>query len=101
MSDADAKTYFEQRKDSYGKPERRDVRQIVFPNAQEAAAARERIAKGASFDDIAKERGLKASDTDLGMVAKADIIDPAVGRRRLRAQIAAKSAHRSTAGSAA
>ena len=46
--------------------------------AEDAAAARERIAKGASFDDIAKERGLKASDTDLGMVAKADIIDPAV-----------------------
>ena len=44
----------------------------------EAAAARERIAKGVSFADLAKERGLKASDTDLGTVTKADIIDPAV-----------------------
>ena len=54
------------------------MRQIAFPNAEDAAAARERISKGASFDDIAKDRGMKASDTDLGMVAKADIIDPAV-----------------------
>ncbi|HKS85698.1 MAG TPA: SurA N-terminal domain-containing protein [Pseudolabrys sp.] len=78
VSDADAKTYFEQHKASYGKPEKREVRQIVFPNADEAAAARDRVAKGASFDDIAKERKLKESDTDLGMVSKADIIDPAI-----------------------
>jgi len=78
VTDADAKAYYEQRKDDFGKPEKRELRQIVFPNAQDAAAARERITKGASFDDIAKERGLAASDTDLGMVTKAQVIDPAV-----------------------
>jgi peptidyl-prolyl cis-trans isomerase D len=78
VSDEDAKTYFEQRKDSYGKPEKRELRQIVFPNAEDAAAARERIAKGATFDEIAKDRGVSASDTDLGTVAKSEIIDPAV-----------------------
>jgi peptidyl-prolyl cis-trans isomerase D len=78
VSDDEAKTYYEQRKDSYGKPEKRELRQIVFPNPEEASAARERIAKGASFDDIAKERGVSASDTDLGTVAKSEIIDPAV-----------------------
>ena len=78
VNDADAKVYFEQRKESYGKPEKRELRQIVFPNADEAAAARERIVKGASFDDIAKERGVNASDTDLGAVTKSEIIDPVV-----------------------
>ena len=78
VSDADAKIYYEQRKASYGQPEKRELRQIAFPNEQDAAAARERISKGASFDDIANERGMKASDTDLGMVSKAEIIDPAV-----------------------
>ena len=78
VSDADTKTYFEQHKASYGTPERRELHQIVFPKPEEAAAAKERIAKGASFADIAKERGLKDSDTDVGMVTKADIIDPAV-----------------------
>ena len=58
VSDADAKAYFEQRRDSYGRPEKRELRQIVFPNAEEATAARERITKGATFDDIAKERGV-------------------------------------------
>ncbi|HSP49402.1 MAG TPA: SurA N-terminal domain-containing protein [Pseudolabrys sp.] len=76
--DAEAKTYYEQHKASYGTPERRELHQIVFPNPEEAAAAHERIAKGASLADLAKERGLKDSDTDVGMVTKADVIDPAV-----------------------
>ena len=78
ISDSEAKTYYEQRKANYGRPEKRELRQIAFPSADDAAAARDRISKGASFDDIAKERGMKASDTDLGMVAKADVIDPTV-----------------------
>ena len=78
VSDADAKTYYEQRKAQYGTPEKRELRQIVYPNAEEAKAAREKMAKGASFDDLAKERGLKASDTEVGTVTKGAIIDPAV-----------------------
>ena len=78
VTDANAKNYFEQHKSSYGTPERRELQQIVFPDEQEAAAARDKIAKGASFADIAKERGSKQSDIDVGMVSKAGIIDPAV-----------------------
>jgi peptidyl-prolyl cis-trans isomerase D len=78
VSDADAKSDYEQHKNSYGAPERRELHQIVFPNAEEAAAAHERITKGLSFADLAKERGLKDSDTDVGTVAKSDVIDPAV-----------------------
>ncbi len=78
VKDDDAKAYFEQRKDSYGRPEKRELRQIAFPNAEEAAAARERIVKGATFDDIAKERGMNVSDTNLGTVTKSDIIDPLI-----------------------
>src|SRR5665213_1161066 len=78
VSDADAKTYYELHKSSYGTPERRELRQIIFPKPEEADAAHERIVKGASFDDVVKERGLKSSDTDVGMVTKKDIIDPKV-----------------------
>jgi len=78
VSDADAKNYFELHKASYGTPERRELHQILFPSPEEAVAAYEHIAKGASFADLVKERGLKDSDTDLGMVTKADVIDPAV-----------------------
>ncbi len=78
ISDADAKKIFEQRRDQLGTPERREVEQIVFPNADEATAARNRITSGTSFEDIAKERGLSQSDIDLGLVAKSAIGDPAI-----------------------
>jgi len=78
VSDADAKQYYDTHKGNYGTPERRELRQMVFPKPEDAAAAYERIAKGLSFADLAKERGLKESDTDLGMVTKSEVIDPAV-----------------------
>jgi peptidyl-prolyl cis-trans isomerase D len=78
ISDEDARKIFEERRDKLSTPERRQVSQIVFPNVEEAAAARGRIASGLSFDDLAKERGLSASDTDLGSIAKSAIIDPAI-----------------------
>jgi peptidyl-prolyl cis-trans isomerase D len=78
VSDEDAQKAFEQRRDKLGTPERREVQQIMFPNADEAAAARNRIASGISFEDLAKERGLGPSDIDLGLIAKSAIGDPAI-----------------------
>ena len=78
VSDEDAKKVFEQRKDRLGTPEKRQIHQIVFPNAAEAQTARERLAGGMSFEDLGKERGLSASDVDLGLVTKSSL-DPAVG----------------------
>ena len=77
VSDEDAKKLFEQRRDRYGVPEKREVSQVVFPNMEEAQAARTRINSGLSFEDLAKERDLKSADVDLGMVAKSGILDPA------------------------
>jgi peptidyl-prolyl cis-trans isomerase D len=78
VSDEDAKKLFEQRKDRLGTPEKRQVSQIVFPNVDEAQAARSRITSGTSFDDIAKERKLADADVDLGLVTKSAILDPAI-----------------------
>ena len=78
VSDEDAKKIFAERRDKLGTPELRQVSQIVFPNAEEAAAARSRIAAGVSFEDLVKERGLSGSDVDLGMIAKSAVIDPAI-----------------------
>jgi peptidyl-prolyl cis-trans isomerase D len=78
VSDEDARKVFEQRRDKLGTPERRQVSQIVFPNAEEALAARGRITSGLSFEDLAKERGLNPTDVDLGMIAKSAIIDTAI-----------------------
>jgi peptidyl-prolyl cis-trans isomerase D len=78
VSDEDAKKIFEERRDKLSTPERRQVSQMVFPNVEEAQAARGRIASGLSFDDLAKERGLNPSDIDLGTIAKSAMIDPAI-----------------------
>jgi peptidyl-prolyl cis-trans isomerase D len=78
VSDADAQRYYKEHPDRFGQPERRQVEQIVFPDASAAQAAAERIAKGASFVDIAAERGLKQKDVDLGSVTKSELLDPAV-----------------------
>src|SRR6202046_419887 len=57
VTDEDAKKLFEQRRAKLGTPERRQLWQIVFPNAEEAAAARNRLNSETSFEDLAKERG--------------------------------------------
>jgi peptidyl-prolyl cis-trans isomerase D len=78
VSDEDARKVFEQRKDRLGTPEKRQIQQLVFPNEAEAKAARERLVGGMSFEDLGKERGLSASDIDLGLVTKSSL-DAAVG----------------------
>jgi peptidyl-prolyl cis-trans isomerase D len=78
VSDDDARKVFEKRKDKLSTPEKRQLWQILFPGLAEARAARSKIQGGASFDDIAKERGLAASDVDLGTVTRSEIVDPAI-----------------------
>jgi peptidyl-prolyl cis-trans isomerase D len=78
VSDDDARKVFEQNKARYETAEKRHVMQMVFPNADEASAARGKLTGGMSFEDLAKERGLSAADYDLGTVTKSGIIDPAV-----------------------
>lgn len=78
VSDDDARKVFEQNKARYETAEKRHVMQIVFPNADEASAARAKLTSGTSFEDLAKQRGLSAADYDLGTVTKSGIIDPAV-----------------------
>ncbi len=77
VPDEEAQKYFTDRRDRYSTPERRQVQQIVFPNLDEAKAARERIRSGLSFADLVKERNLSPSDVDLGLQTKAGIVDPA------------------------
>jgi peptidyl-prolyl cis-trans isomerase D len=78
VSDDDAKKLFEQRRDTLATPEKREVSRIVFPSVEEAMAARNRVASGLSFEELAKERGLAASDIELGLVTKSGIVDPAL-----------------------
>ena len=80
VSDADARKFYEANKGRYGSTEKRQVEQIPFPNAEEAAAAAARIQKSEiTFAALATERGLTEKDIDLGLVTKSALFDRAVG----------------------
>ncbi len=79
VSDEEIKQSYEETKASYDKPERRRVQQIAFKDKAAAEEARKALVDGTkNFMDVAKEVGAKESDVNLGMLAKAQIIDPAV-----------------------
>ncbi len=78
ISDADLRKTYEDRGERFSISERREIEQMVFVSMDEAKAAADRLAKGAKFEAIVAERGLAAADVALGLVAKRDILDPAV-----------------------
>ena len=80
VTDADAEAGYEKlagKDPRFGAPEKRDLQQILFPNDADASAAEAKLKAGASFDDLVKERGLKAEDTDLGETTKDAMLDKA------------------------
>ena len=78
VSDADAEAAYQKlagKDPKFGAPEKRDLQQILFPNQGDADAAEAKLKAGASFDDLVKERGLKAEDTDIGETTKDAMLD--------------------------
>jgi peptidyl-prolyl cis-trans isomerase D len=78
ITEQDLRAAYEASKDTLGKPEKRHVQQIAFPDMAAATAAREKIEQGADFVAVAKEQGLTESDIDLGTVTRSDLADSAV-----------------------
>jgi peptidyl-prolyl cis-trans isomerase D len=79
VSDADTRRVYDEHPDRFGTPERRQIKQIVFPKAEDARAASERIAAGGAFAAVAAEFGVKEQDIiDLGLVTKAAVFDRAI-----------------------
>ena len=79
VSDADATKLYDSVKSArFTTPEKRQVRQIVFPDEADAKAARARVSNGADFDALIADRKLSAADVDLGLVTKRDIGSPLV-----------------------
>jgi peptidyl-prolyl cis-trans isomerase D len=59
-------------------PEKRRVRQVLFPTREEAEAAAARLKGGEKLDVIATERGVSPEDLELGLVVREDIVDPKI-----------------------
>jgi peptidyl-prolyl cis-trans isomerase D len=75
VSDAELKKAYADRRARYETPERRHLKQIVFPTMEEAKVAADKLAQGTNFEALAAERGLKETDIDLGTVAKSAVVD--------------------------
>jgi peptidyl-prolyl cis-trans isomerase D len=78
IPESDIKAAYEAEKDQLGKPERRHVQQIPFPDMAAATAAYEKIQSGADFVAVAKDQGVSEADIDLGTVTRNDLADPAI-----------------------
>ena len=79
VSDEDAKAQYEKdRAAKYTTPETRKLQQIVYPDQAAAEDAEAKLKGGATFDDLAKARNLKAADIDLGETTKQGAFDAAV-----------------------
>ncbi len=92
ISEADLKKAYEDRKERISTPEKREVEQIVFPNAEEAKAVAERLRAGAKFEAIILERKLDKKDVSLGLVTKRELLDAAVAEAAFALAAGATSA---------
>lgn len=92
ISEADLKKAYEDRKDRFSTPEKREVEQLVFANAEEARAVAERLRSGAKFEEIILERKLDKRDVALGLVTKRELLDAAIAEAAFTLTAGATSA---------
>ncbi|HTK80256.1 MAG TPA: SurA N-terminal domain-containing protein [Rhizomicrobium sp.] len=75
VSDDQLKQQYEVQKAQYVIPEKRTLEQITFPDLASAKAAKAKVASGTSFEEIAKQRGLKPDDIQIGTLSKEDLAE--------------------------
>ncbi len=78
LMDDELATGYEKYKADYFTPEKRTILQLSFPTVDEAKAAKEKLAAGADFLALAKERGFAEADVTFADKSKADFLDAAI-----------------------
>ena len=78
IGDADVQADYDKNKARYTTPETRVIEQLVFANEAAAKAAKEKIAGGASFEDIVKLENKTMADVSLGKLNKTQVPDPKI-----------------------
>lgn len=79
VTDDDLQKSYADTKASFDKPEKRRVQQIAFKDKATAEDAKKVLAAGTkNFMDVAKDNGAKESDVNLGLIAKAQMLDPVI-----------------------
>jgi peptidyl-prolyl cis-trans isomerase D len=78
VTDAQVKEAWEKARDSFNVPEKRRVQQLTFSDKAAAEKAHAELSKAKNFTDAAAKAGFPASDIDLGLLTKAEMIDPKI-----------------------
>jgi peptidyl-prolyl cis-trans isomerase D len=71
--------YYDANRARYSEAETRRIEQIVFPNAEDAQAALDRIRGGETYEAVAAELGRSEQDLLLGTFTREQVVDAAVG----------------------
>ena len=78
VSEDDLRTLYNERISDYVQAERRLLERLVFPNLEEAEAARAALDAGETdYDTLVADRGLTLEDVDLGETAASDLSNAA------------------------
>ncbi|MFM9846362.1 MAG: SurA N-terminal domain-containing protein [Hyphomicrobiaceae bacterium] len=78
VSDEEVRASYDRNPERFNDPEKRRILQLSFPDMAAAEKAAAELAKAPSFEEGAKALGFKESDYDLGLLTRAQIIDPAI-----------------------
>ena len=73
VDDETLRRMYDSRLADFVQPERRLVERLIFPTAEDAAAAMARIDGGEAFETLVTERGLELQDIDLGDASREDL----------------------------
>jgi peptidyl-prolyl cis-trans isomerase D len=78
VTDEEVKAAYEASKDTYNIPEKRKISQLTFPDKAAAEKAYAELSKAKNFNEAAEKLGFPAADTDLGVLTRAEMIDPKI-----------------------
>jgi peptidyl-prolyl cis-trans isomerase D len=78
VSDEEVRASYDRNPERFNDPEKRRIFQLSFPDMAAAEKAAAELAKAPSFEEGAKALGFKESDYDLGLLTRAQVIDPAI-----------------------
>ncbi|GGE44572.1 peptidylprolyl isomerase [Agaricicola taiwanensis] len=78
VSEEDLRKRYEEQQSRFAQAERRTIDQLRFGSTEEAAAAKQSLASGKSFEDLVAEQGQTVEAISLGTLRRNEVIDPAV-----------------------
>ena len=78
ITDEEVKAAYEASKETFNVPEKRKIAQFTFPDKAAADKAYAELSKAKNFDEAAEKMGFPAADVDLGLLTRAEMIDPKI-----------------------